>query len=114
MCFSWSGGGHPPANRGQRGNRSAVERSDGSLCRSDTLTTRTAAKWTNEPTSYNRQWVRCDADGSSNCADIAARVFSTYTPGAADVGKTLKVRVVAHNSFGDSAPATSVASGVVS
>ena len=50
---------------------------------------------------------------TSNCNDIAGKTASTYTPVAADLGKTLKVRVVAHNSSGDSAGATSAASGVV-
>src|SRR5205807_10005411 len=26
-------------------------------------------RWTGAPTAFRYQWVRCDADGTSNCAD---------------------------------------------
>jgi hypothetical protein len=70
--------------------------------------------WTGSPSSYDYQWVRCDSDGTSNCADITTNGGAqNYTPVAADVGHTLKVRVVAHNTGGASSPATSDPSGVV-
>jgi len=71
-------------------------------------------QWTGAPDSYTVQWVRCDADGTSNCADLAGRTASGYTPGAADVGHTLRVRITATNPAGTSAPATSAPTGVVS
>jgi hypothetical protein len=72
--------------------------------------------WTGAPTSYRVQWIRCDADGVSNCSDITAYNSSsgTYTPTIADVGHTLRVRVIATNATGDSLPALSAPSGVVS
>jgi hypothetical protein len=69
--------------------------------------------WSDSPSSYQYQWVRCDSDGASNCADITNATQRTYTPVAGDLGKTLELRVVATNSSGDSAPATSAASQVV-
>jgi hypothetical protein len=71
-------------------------------------------QWTGAPTSRVFQWIRCDADGTSNCADIPGQTRNRYRPDAADVGHTLRVRVVASNSAGSSAPAVSPPSGVVS
>jgi hypothetical protein len=70
--------------------------------------------WSPQPTSYTNQFLRCDADGTNCSAIMPFRDEpNTYTPTAADVGHTLKVRVIATNSVGDSAPATSNPSGVV-
>ena len=44
------------------------------------------------PASFTYQWVRVDADGVSNETNIGSDA-STYTPVAADVGKTIKVTV---------------------
>ena len=43
--------------------------------------------------SYSYQWIRVDADGTSNPADITDETDATYTLGDADLGTTLKVRV---------------------
>ena len=65
-------------------------------------------RWTAAPTSYRYQWVRCDADGTSNCTDITSyRTSANYTPASADSGHTLRVRVIATNANGDSAAALS-------
>jgi hypothetical protein len=71
-------------------------------------------QWTGAPDSYAFQWVRCDADGTSNCAGISGRTRNRYTPVADDSGHTLRVRVVATNPAGTSARATSAPTGVVS
>ncbi len=64
--------------------------------------------WTGSPTSYRFQWVRCDADGTSNCTNITGfNNSASYTPAPADSGHTLRVRVIATNVYGDSAPAIS-------
>ena len=42
---------------------------------------------------YTYQWVRVDADGRSNPADIPGATGATYTVTASDAGKKLKVRV---------------------
>jgi YD repeat-containing protein len=68
--------------------------------------------WTNEPTSFAVQWVRCDAEGA-NCGRIAEATAQSYVPGSADVGHTLKVEETASNETGPSSPATSKATAVV-
>ena len=45
------------------------------------------------PDDYTLQWVRVDADGVSNEADLSGETSGTYTPVAADVGKKIKVAV---------------------
>ena len=44
--------------------------------------------------SFSWQWVRVDADGSSNAADIAGETATSYVLTAADEGKRVKVRAV--------------------
>ena len=43
--------------------------------------------------AYTYQWIRVDADGSSNPRDISGASGSTYVLGAADEGKRIRVRV---------------------
>ena len=43
--------------------------------------------------TYSYQWVRVDADGTSNATDVVGETADTYVPVAADVGKKLKVKV---------------------
>ena len=45
------------------------------------------------PSSFTYQWVRVDADGMSNPADITDATAATYTLTADDAGKTIKVQV---------------------
>ena len=45
------------------------------------------------PVTLGYQWVRVDADGTSNPTDISGATSSTYTPGTDDLGKRLRVRV---------------------
>jgi hypothetical protein len=63
--------------------------------------------WDNAPTDYNYFWRRCGA-GGGNCANISGAHSLTYTLKAADIGRTLRFRVVAKNADGqttaDSAP----------
>ena len=61
--------------------------------------------WSNSPTSYTRQWRRCDSSGAS-CADISGASSSSYTLASADVNSTIRVVVTATNANG-SASATS-------
>jgi hypothetical protein len=68
--------------------------------------------WSNLPTSYARQWLRCTAAGAS-CTAIFGATGTTYVPVAGDVGSTLAVRVTATNAGGASAPATSAVTAVV-
>ena len=63
--------------------------------------------------SYSYQWVRVDADGLSNPADIADATDATYTLVYADLGKTLKVRVTFDDDAGNTETLTSDATATV-
>ena len=63
--------------------------------------------------SYSYQWVRVDADGTSNPADIAAATDATYTLDDADLGTTLKVRVTFDDDDGNTETLTSAATATV-
>ena len=73
--------------------------------------------WTNSPTSYTYQWMRCNG-GGNKCANIAGATQKTYTLVAADAGHTIKVQVTATNASGSasatSAPTAAVATGTSS
>ena len=83
----------------------------GASATQDTQLTATNGTWTNTPTGYTYQWQRCNSSGAS-CADISGATVQTYTPLAADVGKTLRVVVTATNASG-STPASSNATAAV-
>ena len=55
--------------------------------------------WTNNPTSFTYQWVRCNPGGNS-CAAVANGTNRTYTLVGADAGRTIRVRVTATNADG--------------
>ena len=63
--------------------------------------------------SYSYQWVRVDADGLSNPADITDATDATYTVVYADLGKTLKVRVTFDDDGGNTETRTSAATATV-
>jgi hypothetical protein len=56
--------------------------------------------WTNNPSVYSYSWLRCATNGSS-CAAISGATKNTYTLTTADVGTTIRFRVVASNSAGN-------------
>jgi plastocyanin len=68
--------------------------------------------WTNEPTGYEEQWLRCEASGA-NCQPITGADLSSYTLTSADDGHAIAVRETASNTDGAGAPATSSAVGPV-
>jgi Ig domain of plant-specific actin-binding protein len=72
-----------------------------------------AGHWTGAPDSYGFQWIRCDADGASNCDPISGATGSGYTPKTADIGHTLRVDVTATNPAGTGGPVRTAPSGVV-
>ena len=84
---------------------SAVPTISGTAMAGQTLTA-TTGTWTQNPTSFTYQWKR--AGGA-----IPGATASTYVPVTGDIGNTLTVSVVAKNSGGSSAPATSAATATV-
>jgi len=89
--------GLPPAN-------TVLPAISGTTTQGQTLSASNGS-WSNSPTSYTRQWRRCNSSGAG-CSDISGAGSSSYTLAAADVGSTIRVVVTAANSDG-SASATS-------
>jgi hypothetical protein len=73
--------------------------------------TSSKGKWSENPTSYKYQWLRCDSAGA-NCSAIGAATGSSYMVEEADQGHTLGVEVTASNSAG-SGSATAQSAEVV-
>ena len=94
----------PPVNRTLPGI-------SGTAQQGQTLSVQQGA-WTNDPTSYAEQWLRCDSAGK-NCAPIDGATGQKYTPVAADIGATIAVAETVSNAGGASAPADSGATAVV-
>lgn len=69
--------------------------------------------WTNSPTSYAYQWLRCNG-GGNNCATIAGATLKTYTLVSADAGHTIRVRVTATNADGSASAQSAQTAPVVS
>ena len=76
-----------------------------------TLTTSNGS-WTGSPTSYVYQWSRASTVGGTY-NDIASATNRTYELTNADIGKFIKVSVIATNSIGPSSAALSAATSVV-
>lgn len=73
----------------------------------------TRGTWTGTPTSFHFAWLRCDTTGNA-CVVIAGATSRIYNVTDADVGHTLRVRVIAHNASGNSAPAESATTVIIS
>jgi len=63
-----------------------------------TLTT-TDGTWSNTPTSFSYQWLRCNGGGNS-CTSIPGATQKTYALAAADSGHTIRARVTATSADG--------------
>ena len=63
--------------------------------------------------SYSYQWIRVDADGTSNPADITDETDATYTLVDADLGKKIKVRVTFVDDASHTETLTSAATATV-
>lgn len=82
----------------------------GTLQVGQTLTTSNGA-WSNSPTSFAYQWLRCNAGGKS-CASVANGTQKTYTLVGGDEGKTMRVRVTATNADGSGSAESNQTTGV--
>lgn len=69
--------------------------------------------WTNSPTAFAYQWLRCDVNGG-NCAPITGATLNKYTLTSSEVGHTLMSLVTASNADGKTGPINSKPSNVVS
>jgi hypothetical protein len=76
------------------------------------LLTEERGTWSNSPTGFALQWLSCDPTGS-NCVPIPGATAATYRLTASDVGQTIRVQEVASNLAGQSAPATSSQTAIV-
>lgn len=85
-------GNAPPAN-------TAAPSISGTPSLGSTLTA-AHGSWTNGPTGYAYQWLRCDGSGNS-CGAIGGATGRTYAVAVDDVGATLRVRVTARNARGN-------------
>jgi hypothetical protein len=86
----------PPSIGGTAQKGQTLVRSDGS--------------WSNGPTRYAYQWLRCEG---STCNAISGATDQSYLLSAADVGKSIEVQEVASNAAGSSSPSVSAATAVV-
>ena len=94
----------PPAN-------TAAPTISGTARHGETLTA-DRGTWTGtDPIDYAYQWQRCDTDGE-NCNDIAGADQDTYTLTAADVGKTIRVKVTATNAGGSGSASSDATASV--
>ena len=105
------GGGTPPPTGGTlapvRGDRPEIS---GTAREGETLRTSNGT-WSNSPTRYAYQWLRCDTRGDQ-CGPIRGATSTRLTLGREDVGDTIRVVVTAFNAAG-SASAQSRATSVV-
>jgi Subtilase family len=83
----------------------------GSVVQGQTLSGQPGS-WSNNPTSFAYQWLRCDGSGNG-CASIGGAASANYQLVAPDVGSTVRVAVTASNAGGSStavsAPTVAVA-----
>ncbi len=70
-------------------------------------------EWPGALTGITSQWIRCDADGTSDCTDIAGATSTAYRSSGDDSGHTLRVRVTGTGGGVTSDPVTTGASPVV-
>jgi hypothetical protein len=67
--------------------------------------------WKNNPTDFDYFWTRCNKTGD-NCSDVKGAHALTYVVASADVDKTLRFKVLAKNSDGQTTE-SSIATDIV-
>ena len=85
---------------------------EGKLVAGQTITA-SKGLWTDSPTTFTYQWLRCGVLGTG-CATIAGATSAPYKLTNTDVGNTMIVLVTASNSDGSSGQVNSKPSAVVS
>lgn len=83
----------------------------GSVVQGQTLT-ETHGGWSDSPSSYAYQWLRCNVVGGG-CAPIPGATSPTYATTQVDLGSTIAVQEIASNFYGPSSPASSQATSVI-
>jgi hypothetical protein len=74
--------------------------------------TATRGSWSgDQPMTFGFRWIRCNAQGN-DCGDISGATENEYVVQTADLGRTLRVRVIARNDDG-TRTATSAQTAVV-
>jgi hypothetical protein len=77
----------------------------GNRVQGETLTTTNGSFSGSTPMTFQYRWLRCDASGGGNngvdCDTIAGETRNTYVLSAADVGHTIRSRVIATNADGE-------------
>ncbi|MCW2986273.1 MAG: putative serine protease [Conexibacter sp.] len=68
--------------------------------RSGATLTASNGTWSGSPTSYTYSWLRCTTTSVASCSDVSGATSQTFALTGADVGRYLRVRVVAHNGQG--------------
>jgi hypothetical protein len=73
----------------------------------------TSGTWSQSPTNYTYQWLRCSSTSESTCFAFPGDSGPTYALTASDTGKIFRMAVYANNAVGTSLPAISAATAVV-
>lgn len=84
----------------------------GSARDGSTLTT-SNGRWTNNPTSFGYEWLRCGG-GGANCTQIGGANSKSYTLTSSDVGHTVRAEVIATNSSGSTSATSNPTKVVIS
>jgi len=96
--------------KGSRPASTALPTISGTTTQGQTLSS-SRGSWSHSPTSFTRQWQRCNSAGAS-CASISSATSGTYLLALVDVGSTIRVVVTAKNAYG-STSATSGQTAIV-
>jgi hypothetical protein len=92
-----------------RPDNTAEPRISGAATVGSTLTA-SQGSWSNAPTSFAYQWVRCPRSGGlptgADCATIGGATTTSYVVSAGDVDRRLRVRVTASNADGSTTVAS--------
>ena len=93
-------------------SNSAVPTFSGTARTGETLTTTSPGTWSGSPTSYSYQWQRASTS-TGQYSNISSATNSEYVLTDSEIGKYIKVSVIATNSIGASSAALSLATSVV-